>query len=949
MKVKLIFILLLVFFTSRLPAQWNWSKAKLYTNNDGLFEREITGVAVDSKNMVWMSTPSGVYLFDGHDFFPAQTVYPQLEKYFTNYISGIIYNKARNEIWFTTITALYRIALEDFGKNKNPVRKIFESFAISSLSVSNFGAALFIAGNQLYHININDTSYTIHKDEAGSNISNIFFGHNNNAYIIQPIEHNSAFSEVSSLSLNNNSDTSTIIKKHAGLISKLYIDSLIHYGQNNVAHKQKEDSYESYKTIIHDSLTAYNIITPEMDNATWILNYYEEGNSNLWIATVSGLIQIPATRKLFHASAKNFEIRSIFYNPKNKRLIYSGPAVDGLYSDIGIGTTDIKTRQEAPDYFNASLLWNDSMWIAFKETYPESYYLYNPFTDQGKIVNNLSLQALFSCQKINGQLWSGAFGVIEISNLVNNSFIPEKSISLTDCRVLNIAAAIRGNTLAATTNGLYMINIATLEKKLLMPGFFYCATSINEEKWAVGSSSGGLYIVNSNGEISKQVTVKDGMPHITVYNMAFDSASKTLFCGTKQGLVAYSVPSGLLNVYTTDDGLTHNEFNAGAVYISPDRILFDGGLRGVNYIPIDSLKTSDLNLLISKFLIRGVKNNFSYSSWNMPASLVLDNDLYNISISFTNTGTANQGYYRYRIVGGKYNSEWQYKTIREPLDLIGLEPGEYTLEFISENTKGQNGQLAIQIVIKGPWYKSNWIYLLGFILVLAALRFLINWRAKQRNKKVLFEKLMSENELKAIRAQINPQFIQNTFDHITELIQKNEVKDHAIKSLREISVYMRQVLNMTEESLITIEEELDYTELYLRTQSLIKPGLFSYVIDVADNVDTIGIHLPAMLLQPVAENCIKYGFAERKTGGQISIKVTEQDNTIIITVTDNGSPLNAQGKAVNRNIQEVVSLTKKRLALSIGEQTKLRAMVEAKEHKTADGNQLNFTIRIPIP
>lgn len=173
------------------------------------------------------------------------------------------------------------------------------------------------------------------------------------------------------------------------------------------------------------------------------------------------------------------------------------------------------------------------------------------------------------------------------------------------------------------------------------------------------------------------------------------------------------------------------------------------------------------------------------------------------------------------------------------------------------------------------------------------------------------EKLIAENELKALRAQLNPHFVQNTFNLMARQVVKPN-SEESVDTIRTVSNYIRNVLYRSESTTVSIEDELDYTKEYLDIQQMMFPGLFEYEVLVENNVDTIGIMLPSMILQPLVENSIKHGFSEITEGGKITIKVEQSPEILKIEVLDNGKGI--ENLSVS-DAQKGIEITKKRLLL----------------------------------
>lgn len=294
--------------------------------------------------------------------------------------------------------------------------------------------------------------------------------------------------------------------------------------------------------------------------------------------------------------------------------------------------------------------------------------------------------------------------------------------------------------------------------------------------------------------------------------------------------------------------------------------------------------------------------------------------------------------YSYYLEG--YDKVWEHSSAIGQAEYTNLPPGNYTFHLRIPTV--DTAEISFSFSIHPPWYKTwwattIWVLVAGFIIYL-----LFRWRLNVIRKKAAMEKLVVDNELKALRAQINPHFIQNTFDLMADGIYTGD-KEYSYNIIKKVSAYLRQVLYKTELSTVTLEEELEYTEDYLNMQKMIHAGLFDFAINVRDDVDTFGVEVPSLLIQPIVENSIKHGFAEITNGGLIEIIVVQADNEVTITVLDNGKGLDENDNLIKRN-SKGLEITKRRLSVMNGERNSERLTVLMKNR--IDGVKgTEFTIK----
>ncbi|HLT51667.1 MAG TPA: histidine kinase, partial [Arenibacter sp.] len=150
-----------------------------------------------------------------------------------------------------------------------------------------------------------------------------------------------------------------------------------------------------------------------------------------------------------------------------------------------------------------------------------------------------------------------------------------------------------------------------------------------------------------------------------------------------------------------------------------------------------------------------------------------------------------------------------------------------------------------------------------------------------------FQALVSDTELKALRAQMNPHFIFNSLNSIGDYILKNDNRS-AHDYLAKFSQLMRTVLENSEHREIPLSEDLSFIELYLQVETKRFPGKFSYTIHVEEGLDVENILVPPLILQPFIENSIWHGFKDKENNGHITIGFRKKGNILLCSVDDDG-------------------------------------------------------------
>ena len=173
----------------------------------------------------------------------------------------------------------------------------------------------------------------------------------------------------------------------------------------------------------------------------------------------------------------------------------------------------------------------------------------------------------------------------------------------------------------------------------------------------------------------------------------------------------------------------------------------------------------------------------------------------------------------------------------------------------------------------------------GFTLLLAGtgvFAFMFNQRRKSR-----FMHQVSEVEMKALRAQMNPHFIFNSLNSINRYMQAKDTGT-ASDYLTRFAKVMRMILENSQYPEVPLQDDLKALELYMQLEVLRMDNRFSYEVKVDDDIDPEITRVPPLILQPFVENAIWHGFSGKTDPGKIVIRAYKENNMLKCVVEDNG-------------------------------------------------------------
>lgn len=159
--------------------------------------------------------------------------------------------------------------------------------------------------------------------------------------------------------------------------------------------------------------------------------------------------------------------------------------------------------------------------------------------------------------------------------------------------------------------------------------------------------------------------------------------------------------------------------------------------------------------------------------------------------------------------------------------------------------------------------------------------------ALQKNLNSILELSLKEERLKyqLLQSQINPHFLYNILGSIKtcQSLGKLDVADQMITDLTR---FYRLTLHKSDE-LILLKDELEIAALYLHMEKLCHNNALDWAIDLESGIDNFLIC--RFTLQPFLENCILHGISARTPNILIRISAAYGDDTVIVTIEDNGA------------------------------------------------------------
>jgi two-component system, LytTR family, sensor kinase len=227
-----------------------------------------------------------------------------------------------------------------------------------------------------------------------------------------------------------------------------------------------------------------------------------------------------------------------------------------------------------------------------------------------------------------------------------------------------------------------------------------------------------------------------------------------------------------------------------------------------------------------------------------------------------------------------------------------------------------------------------------YIMMISFLTLYYYYRNKLRDigniKKREFEadRLYRDAELAGLRQQLQPHFLFNSLNSISALAGSKP--EEARKMIQQLSDFLRGTIRKDTQQLITLKDELQHIQLYLEIEKV----RFGHRLqtNIMHESEIERKLIPALILQPIVENAVKFGLYDTTENVTIEIKAMVDGNVLVVQVVNPFDPATATPKS---GTSFGLSAVRKRLSLLFARHDLLET--------SAQGQHYITTIKIPQP
>lgn len=470
--------------------------------------------------------------------------------------------------------------------------------------------------------------------------------------------------------------------------------------------------------------------------------------------------------------------------------------------------------------------------------------------------------------------------------VVQNDSLHEKAI-FKNIKPRIILCYDKSTIYVGCNNGLYIynpVNEALIKVKGISAQVTGIIKSANGKVWI--TTKAGLYVLKDS--VLTKIRFHKNIKSDIFVDVAED----------KNGTLWIALNNQLLKVRDLGDSLSAERFNLSNGLLSDNikRVAVSNGnvfvstTNGLCSLPVDKdFQNSCIPpVYINSVIAGGREINFKAGRLVFPYH---ENTL-DVRFDALTYKRGQDGILLYRLSG---QGDSLKVSMSNELHFENLPPDEYTLTAYAVNNDGLKSiaPAMLSFVIEKPFWQTFWFISMCVILFFTILFFSVkkviqNIKQKEQEK-TRMNKLISESQLSALQAQMNPHFIFNAINSIQNYILKKEDKE-AYDYLAKFSKLIRIVLNNSRESTLPLHRELETLKLYIELEKLRFKDSFEFRLSVAEDVDEQEIYIPAMLIQPYVENAIWHGLMNLDDDRVRILKLSFsiENDLLKIVVEDNG-------------------------------------------------------------
>lgn len=439
------------------------------------------------------------------------------------------------------------------------------------------------------------------------------------------------------------------------------------------------------------------------------------------------------------------------------------------------------------------------------------------------------------------------------------------------------------------------------------------------------TSGSGIDVISPTGAI-KNFNANNGLISNSIYNI-IEATPNQFIVTTNLGVSVYDAKKESFTNYSNFNGFSLTSINENALYITPDKTVYIGGLNGLIAFTLDELNIvqKPFNIYLDRLFI----NNREV--FPNDGSGILKTDLFNtggivlphnytsidIDVTTNNYFSFNKDQLEYKLEG--FSKKWiPLNADNGRITYTNLSPGKYKLIVRPMHSPAlEVAPATLEFTIRPPWYLTIWAYLIYIIIVFMVVFFFLNAYRKRIDllTSLKYEKEHSLNVEKLNQSKLN--FFTNIshefrtpltviISQLDYLLKHDEFTTDTYNKILNIYKNSLQLKDLTNELLDFRKQEAGKTKLHVAKHDIVQFLNENFIMfkefaatkqirfNFNHSQDNIEVWYDQSHLQKVVNNLLSNAFKYTDKEGEITLSVEQTDSHCVIKVSDTGEGIGEQ-------------------------------------------------------
>ena len=436
----------------------------------------------------------------------------------------------------------------------------------------------------------------------------------------------------------------------------------------------------------------------------------------------------------------------------------------------------------------------------------------------------------------------------------------------------------------------------------------------------IGTQYGGLCFFDPTTEKFTTFNSRQGLQNNTVLSILEDSKGY-LWLSTNEGISRFDTSTNQFNNYDHTNGVVQGEFQNGSAIAASDGTFYFGGSNGLNYFDPRFIQPSNSTpevvftelKIFNETISPGTGVIDENIEFTPQVTLNHQQSVFTINFQALQYPKAGKCQYTYKLEG--YDEKWNLAGTTGSATYRQLPAGHYSLLVKASNEDGVWGQNAasIKIEIIPPFWKTGWAYFLYLIAFGILIRTYLVFRMKQIRVK---NQLQYEQKIRLKEQKIHSERLKFFTNISHELRTPLTLVECAVDDLRNLldrtkNIKVQEALNSagfhSSRLLELINQLLEFRRIETGTPHIkvekinLNAWMSSYLANFKELAASKSISLkismpvrtPELWADPdklsmIMNNLLSNAFKYTKEKGTIEVQIIDEDNEIVIFVTDSG-------------------------------------------------------------